>query len=111
MKTVESATMILAAGFVWRDLKLENVLIQRSGHVALADFDLAGAWPPVRLVPPVLPLFPKRSFLGGARVRSKGATLVLQLNVIHRPPHPSGIGWAAHTLSTSREEVLKLLLG
>mmetsp|Transcript_45616 Transcript_45616/g.87246 ORF Transcript_45616/g.87246 Transcript_45616/m.87246 type:complete len:373 (+) Transcript_45616:351-1469(+) len=34
------------SGFVWRDLKLENVLIQRSGHVALADFDLAGAWPP-----------------------------------------------------------------
>eukprot|EP00238_Polyblepharides_amylifera_P003190 CAMPEP_0196590720 /NCGR_PEP_ID=MMETSP1081-20130531/67361_1 /TAXON_ID=36882 /ORGANISM="Pyramimonas amylifera, Strain CCMP720" /LENGTH=362 /DNA_ID=CAMNT_0041913895 /DNA_START=149 /DNA_END=1237 /DNA_ORIENTATION=- len=32
-------------GFVWRDLKLENILVQRSGHIALTDFDLAMSWP------------------------------------------------------------------
>jgi len=28
-------------GFVWRDLKLENVLIKADGHIAICDFDLA----------------------------------------------------------------------
>jgi serine/threonine protein kinase len=26
---------------VWRDLKLENVLIKADGHIAICDFDLA----------------------------------------------------------------------
>jgi serine/threonine protein kinase len=35
-------------------LKLENILIQKSGHIALSDFDLADYWPPQPpdLVPP-----------------------------------------------------------
>ena len=29
------------AGFVWRDVKLENVLLRSDGHLMIADFDLA----------------------------------------------------------------------
>ena len=33
-------------GIIHRDLKLENVLVQESGHIAISDFDLSLPFPP-----------------------------------------------------------------
>jgi serine/threonine protein kinase len=46
---------LLQHGIIYRDIKLENILLDSSGHIALTDFGLSRSVPPFglsRSVPP-----------------------------------------------------------
>ncbi|XP_062192351.1 serine/threonine-protein kinase UCNL-like [Phragmites australis] len=92
-ETVSALAELHAAGFVYRDLKPENVLLRADGHVTLTDFDLSRILPPRTAAastspsPPPPPVF--RCHNRRTRVSARSDSVVGQAK--SKPPEP----WSA----------------